>query len=69
MAGDAAKAVDAYHTSLACKDAPAQSWRGLGLIAMKDGDKGAAREDFSQYQSKAPDADDSEMIKFYLAQL
>jgi predicted Zn-dependent protease len=68
-ADDEGRAVAAYRAALACDDAPAQAWRGLGLIAMADGNKQEAKEDFSQYQAMAPDADDKDMISFYLGQL
>ncbi len=67
--GDAELAQDAYRAALDCADAPPQAWRGLGLIAMKDGDKVAAKEDFTNYRAKTPDADDKAMIDFYLTQL
>jgi len=67
--GDAPLAAAAYHAALDCADAPPQAWRGLGLLAMKDGDKAEAKEDFTQYRAKAPDADDKAMIDFYLTQL
>lgn len=66
---DAAAAENAYRGALACPDAPAESWRGLGLLAMKAGDKNAAKEAFTQYRAKAPDANDKAMIDFYLTQL
>ena len=44
--GDAALAAAAYRAALDCADAPPQAWRGLGLIAMKDGNKAAAKGRF-----------------------
>ena len=67
--GDAALALGAYHAALDCSDAPPEAWRGLGLMAMRDGDKPAAKDDFTQYRAKAPDAGDKAMIDFYLTQL
>lgn len=66
---DANAAASAYQGALACPDAPAESWRGLGLLAMKGGDKSAAKDAFTQYRAKAPDAGDKAMIDFYLTQL
>jgi predicted Zn-dependent protease len=67
--GDVDKAKAAYQAATACDDAPAETWRGLGLIAMAGGDKAAAHDAFTQYESKAPKADDKDMIDFYLTQL
>jgi predicted Zn-dependent protease len=66
---DGPLALAAYHEALACTDPPPEAWRGLGLVAMKDGDKIDAKEAFTQYRAKAPDADDKAMIDFYLSQL
>jgi predicted Zn-dependent protease len=66
---DAAAAMAAYRGALECADAPASAWRGLGLVAMKAGDKAAAREAFSKYRLAAPEAGDKAMIDFYLSQL
>ena len=66
---DGALALAAYHEALTCADPPAEVWRGMGLVAMKDGDKIDAKEAFTQYRAKAPDADDKAMIDFYLSQL
>jgi predicted Zn-dependent protease len=66
---DAAAAATAYRGALTCADAPAEAWRGLGLLAMKSGDNAAAKENFTQYRVKAPDAGDKAMIDFYLTQL
>ena len=66
---DAAAAASAYRGALACPDAPAESWRGLGLLAMKAGDNTAAKDAFTRYRAMLPDADDKAMIDFYLTQL
>lgn len=66
---DGPLALAAYHEALACADPPAEVWRGMGLVAMKDGDKADAKDAFAQYRAKAPDADDKAMIDFYLSQL
>jgi len=58
-----------YRGALACPDAPAEAWRGLGLMAMKAGDTATAKDAFMQYRAKAPDASDKAMIDFYLTQL
>jgi beta-barrel assembly-enhancing protease len=66
---DAPLALAAYRAALACSDPPAEAWRGIGLVAMKDGERVQAKDAFSQYRATAPDADDKAMIDFYLTQL
>lgn len=66
---DMAPARAAFQAATASTDAPLAAWRGLGLLAMKDGDKAAARAAFTQYRARAPKADDAAMIDYYLAQL
>lgn len=66
---DAAAAQVSYRGALACADAPVEAWRGLGLMAMKAGDNAAAKDAFTQYRAKAPDANDKAMIDFYLTQM
>jgi hypothetical protein len=67
--GDDARAQSCFHDAIALPDAPPLAWRGLGLMAMQNGDTRAAREAFTQYRATAPDADDKAMIEHYLAQL
>lgn len=69
LPGDKNLARAAYRAALACREAAPDAWRGLGLLAMKDGDKAEAREDFTQYRTQMPDARDKAMIDFYLTQL
>jgi predicted Zn-dependent protease len=66
---DAAAAENAYRGALAAPDAPPEAWRGLGLLAMKAGRNTDAKEAFTQYRAKLPDASDKAMIDFYLTQL
>ena len=69
LPGDAVLAASWFRAALAAPDAPPLAWRGLGLLAMQNGDKPAARAAFAQYRVMAPDADDKAMIDYYLAQL
>ncbi len=69
LTGDAALAATWFRAALAAPDAPPLAWRGLGLLAMQNGDKPGARAAFAQYRVMAPDADDKAMIDYYLAQL
>ena len=66
---DNAAAENAYRGALAAPGAPPEAWRGLGLLAMKSGDNAKAKDAFTQYQAKLPDASDKAMIEFYLSQL
>lgn len=66
---DGAAAQEAFRGALDCPDAPAESWRGLGLLAMKAGDKVTARDAFSHYRTALPGAGDKAMIDFYMSQL
>jgi beta-barrel assembly-enhancing protease len=66
--GDAALAKQAFRAALAAPASEPQAWRGLGLLAMQQGDKAAARIAFAQYRSALPFADDRAMIDYYLAQ-
>lgn len=64
--GDAEQALAAYRAALATPPAPAETWRGLGLVAMKTGDKKTAFDAFTHYLEAVPQADDRAMIAFYL---
>jgi len=66
--GDETLAAQAFHAALAAPDPQPLAWRGLGLVAMQNGDKAAARAAFIQYRTALPFADDRAMIDYYLAQ-
>ena len=67
--GDAEKALAAYRAAIAAADHPPEAWRGLGLVALKSGDKTAAGEAFGRYLAAAPKAGDRAMIEYYLKQV
>jgi len=60
---DLVTARDFFTQSMNYADAPAESWRGLGLCAMRLGDREAAREALAEYIRRAPDAQDVGMMK------
>ena len=62
-------ALSAYRNAIAGVEPPAAAHRGLGLAALKTDDRETAREAFTAYLERAPDADDRAMIEFYLAGL
>jgi predicted Zn-dependent protease len=65
--GDLQSAVKSYRDALALNDAPATVWRGLGLAALKSGDKSTAQEGFKHYLELAPQAEDRAMVELYLS--
>ena len=65
--GDLAKATASYQAAVGAGDAPVAAYRGLGLVALKSGQKDVARDAFENYLSRAPEANDRAMIQFYLA--
>jgi len=67
--GDLDAAKDAYLRSISRENPYAPACRNLGYLALKAGDVAAARGYFEQYLALAPEADDREMIKFYLEDL
>jgi predicted Zn-dependent protease len=67
--GDLDAARDAYLRSIARENPYPPACRNLGYLALKAGDVAAAHGYFEQYLALAPEADDREMIKFYLEDL
>jgi beta-barrel assembly-enhancing protease len=70
--GDSENALAAYRQAIdlgAEKGMPAATWRGLGLVAMKSGDKKTARDAFTQYLAAAPQAGDRAMVELYLTRV
>jgi len=67
--GDLERARDSYQRAIATGVAIPTAHRGLGLVAMKLGDKETARRALTTYLQLAPNADDRAMIEFYLKSL
>jgi len=64
--GDNDRALAAYRAAIAGTNAPVAAHRSLGLVALKSGQKTAAREAFHQYLALAPDANDRPTVEYYL---
>ncbi len=67
--GDLAAAQAIYELAVLQPDAPVEAHRSLGLTALKLKNKPLARRSFETYLEKRPDADDRQMIEFYLQQM
>ena len=63
---DAQNAMNAYRHSIETGNAPADAYKNLGYLHMKNGDVAAAQLEFKTYLEVDPDADDRAMIEFYL---
>ena len=64
--GDLESATAAYQAAIAAMDAPNAAYRGLGLAALKSGQKDVARGAFQKYLSLEPDAKDRAIVEYYL---
>jgi predicted Zn-dependent protease len=64
--GDLERASTAYQAAQAAGSAPFAVHRGLGLVALKAGQKDIARNAFEEYLARVPEASDRAMIQFYL---
>ena len=60
--GDFAQAADFYRQALATGDAPAESWRGLGLSLMRQGRKDEGQQALRAYLELQPDAPDAALL-------
>lgn len=67
--GDVAKARESYQAAIDDGNAPVAAYKGLGIAAMKAGDKPAAHAAFDKYLALAPQADDRSMIEYYCSRL
>ncbi len=61
--GDFEKAVDFYQQAVTQKDAPVESWRGLGVSRLRASDVKGGKEALARYVALAPDAGDVDMIR------
>ncbi len=64
--GDKQLAMDAYRHSIEAGSAPADAYKNLGYLHLKNGDNVAAQVEFRKYLEVDPAADDRAMIEFYL---
>ncbi|MDJ0945240.1 MAG: M48 family metallopeptidase [Kiloniellales bacterium] len=67
--GDTRKALAAYHAALKTRQAPAETFRSLGLVLWSMGEPGKAQSAFRQYIRRRPEADDRAMVEDYINQL
>ena len=61
--GDFAQAAEFYRQAIALGDAPAESWRGLGLALLRAGDKPAGQAALRDYLTRRPQAPDAKMLE------
>jgi len=59
-------AIENYKNSLHFTDTPAEVYRSMGLLDLKAGDFQEAKKRLSKYLELSPDAEDREMIEYYL---
>ena len=67
--GDLELAQTIYELAVRQPDVPVEAYRSLGLTAMKLKKMPLARRSFETYLEKRPEADDRQMIEFYLQQM
>ena len=65
--GDAESALTAYEAATKAGDAPAECWRGMGLVYRRSGREAEAKAAFRQYLALKPDAEDRAIIQSYLS--
>jgi Flp pilus assembly protein TadD len=61
--GDTAAALATFRASVATSPGFAPTWRGLGLVYEKQGNKAQARVAYRRYLQLAPTADDAGQIR------
>jgi len=67
--GDTERALADLQRASTLAKAPAETFRGIGLIQQQRGDKAAAAEAFQAYLAKAPQAPDAALVRGYLAEV
>jgi tetratricopeptide (TPR) repeat protein len=67
--GDTSGALATFRGSLSSNPGFAPTWRGLGLVYEKLGNKGQARSSFKRYLQLAPGASDADQIRDRLERL
>ena len=67
--GDVEGATQAYQQAIAAGNAPTAVYRGLGLVALKAGQRDVAKDSFEKYLAMTPEASDRAMVQFYLTSL
>jgi predicted Zn-dependent protease len=60
-------AITAYQAAIADANPPVRAYRGLGIAALKDGQRDIAQNALRKYMELAPAADDRAMMELYLA--
>ncbi len=63
------EALAAFRRALDYDDAPAVTYRSLGLLLSREGDLAGAREAYRNYLAAAPEAEDLQMIRHYVNEL
>ncbi|WFL78072.1 M48 family metalloprotease [Altererythrobacter arenosus] len=61
-AGDFAQAAEFFRQAIAAGNAPSESWRGLGLSLLRDGQATEGKAALRQYLELAPDAPDAALL-------
>jgi hypothetical protein len=65
---DLAAAVGFYRQATQGGDPPAEAWRGLGLVLLRQGDAVSARAALATYLQRRPDASDKAMITMLMGE-
>jgi predicted Zn-dependent protease len=67
--GDSARALADLHQASGLPEAPADTFRALGLLHKQHNDAPAAVQAFETYLAKAPQAGDAAMVRSYVAEM
>ena len=63
---DRRRALECFGRAAARADCPADTYRSIGLVRLRDGDHAAADAAFTRYLDLKPDASDREMVRSYI---